>query len=123
MVGEMALLEHKPRNATVVAETPDEAASCSTPTHFKQLLEEMPKAHDRVMETLVVAEARACAPQPDPASARAMSSAAQRAGSTDTDGAELGVQAAAHPTCGGQQQLGHGVGVGRRAPGPRARSA
>ena len=31
MVGEMALVEHKPRNATVVADTPDEARSCSTP--------------------------------------------------------------------------------------------
>lgn len=51
MVGEMALVEHRPRNATVVAETPMKLLAFDT-KHFKQLLEEMPKAHDRVMETL-----------------------------------------------------------------------
>jgi len=51
MVGEMALVEHKPRNATVVADTPMKLIVFDT-KHFKQLLEEMPKAHDRVMETL-----------------------------------------------------------------------
>jgi CRP-like cAMP-binding protein len=51
MVGEMALLEHKPRNATVVADTSMRLIVFDT-SHFKQLLQEMPKAHDRVMETL-----------------------------------------------------------------------
>lgn len=51
MVGEMALIEHRPRNATVVAETPMKLLAFDT-THFKQLLQEMPKANDRVMETL-----------------------------------------------------------------------
>jgi CRP-like cAMP-binding protein len=51
MVGEMALVEHRPRNATVVAETPMRLLAFDT-RHFKQLLEEMPKAHDRVMEML-----------------------------------------------------------------------
>lgn len=51
MVGEMALLEHKPRNASVVADTPMRLLAFDT-KHFKKLLEEMPLAHDRVMETL-----------------------------------------------------------------------
>ena len=51
MVGEMALIEHRPRNASVVAETPLKLVSFDTRA-FKQLLTEMPKAHDRVMETL-----------------------------------------------------------------------
>ena len=51
MVGEMALLEHKPRNATVVAEGPMKLIVFDTHA-FKQLLQEMPKVHDRVMETL-----------------------------------------------------------------------
>ena len=51
MVGEMALVEHRPRNASVVAETPMRLLAFDT-RHFKQLLEEMPKAHDRVMEIL-----------------------------------------------------------------------
>jgi CRP-like cAMP-binding protein len=51
MVGEMALLEHKPRNATVVAETPMKLIAFDT-QHFKKLLSEMPKVNDRVMETL-----------------------------------------------------------------------
>ena len=51
MVGEMALLEHKPRNATVVADTPMKLIVFDTRA-FKQLLEEMPKVNDRVMETL-----------------------------------------------------------------------
>ena len=51
MVGEMALVEHKPRNATVVADTPMKLIVFDTKA-FKQLLEEMPKANDRVMETL-----------------------------------------------------------------------
>jgi CRP/FNR family transcriptional regulator, cyclic AMP receptor protein len=51
MVGEMALVEHRPRNASVVAETPMRLLAFDT-SHFKTLLQEMPKAHDRVMETL-----------------------------------------------------------------------
>jgi CRP/FNR family cyclic AMP-dependent transcriptional regulator len=51
MVGEMALVEHRPRNATVVAETPMRLLAFDT-RHFKQLLEEMPKVNDRVMEML-----------------------------------------------------------------------
>jgi CRP-like cAMP-binding protein len=51
MVGEMALVEHRPRNATVVAETPMRLLAFDT-RHFKQLLQEMPKANDRVMEML-----------------------------------------------------------------------
>lgn len=51
MVGEMALVEHRPRNATVVAETPMHLLAFDT-RHFKQLLSEMPKANDRVMELL-----------------------------------------------------------------------
>ncbi len=51
MVGEMALVEHKPRNATVVADTPMKLIVFDTKA-FARLLGEMPKAHDRVMETL-----------------------------------------------------------------------
>jgi CRP/FNR family transcriptional regulator, cyclic AMP receptor protein len=51
MIGEMALIEHRPRNATVVAETEMRLLGFDTRA-FKILLEEMPKAHDRVMETL-----------------------------------------------------------------------
>jgi CRP/FNR family transcriptional regulator, cyclic AMP receptor protein len=51
MVGEMALVEHRPRNASVIAETPMRLLAFDT-GHFKQLLQEMPKANDRVMETL-----------------------------------------------------------------------
>jgi len=51
MVGEMALIEHRPRNATVVAETPMRLIAFDNKA-FKALLEEMPKAHDRVMELL-----------------------------------------------------------------------
>jgi CRP/FNR family cyclic AMP-dependent transcriptional regulator len=51
MIGEMALIEHRPRNATVVAETPMRLLAFDT-SAFKTLLEEMPKAHDRVMEIL-----------------------------------------------------------------------
>jgi CRP/FNR family transcriptional regulator, cyclic AMP receptor protein len=51
MVGEMALVEHRPRNASVVAETPMRLISLDAKS-FKELLETMPKVHDRVMETL-----------------------------------------------------------------------
>lgn len=51
MVGEMALVDHRPRSASVVAETPMKLLAFDT-KGFKRLLEEMPKAHDRVMELL-----------------------------------------------------------------------
>lgn len=51
MIGEMALIEHRPRNATVIAETDMRLLAFDTRA-FKTLLEEMPKAHDRVMEIL-----------------------------------------------------------------------
>jgi CRP-like cAMP-binding protein len=51
MVGEMALVEHRPRNATVVATDTLDLAAFNT-DGFKKLLAEMPKANDRVMETL-----------------------------------------------------------------------
>lgn len=51
MIGEMALIEHRPRNASVVAETPMRLLAFDTKA-FATLLQEMPKAHDRVMETL-----------------------------------------------------------------------
>jgi CRP-like cAMP-binding protein len=52
MVGEMALVEHRPRNASVVAETGLRLLTFD-PRAFKRLLEEMPKAHDRVIALLV----------------------------------------------------------------------
>ena len=51
MIGEMALVEHRPRNASVIAETPMRLIAFDTRA-FKTLLEEMPKANDRVMELL-----------------------------------------------------------------------
>ncbi|MGY6500831.1 MAG: cyclic nucleotide-binding domain-containing protein [Acidimicrobiales bacterium] len=51
MVGEMALVGHAPRNATVVAETPMVLAAFDQKA-FHTLLDEMPKAKERVMETL-----------------------------------------------------------------------
>lgn len=67
MVGEMALIEHRPRNATVVAETDMRLIAFDTKA-FKTLLEEMPKAHDRVMETLAARlKKRNPAPEPVPA--------------------------------------------------------
>jgi CRP/FNR family cyclic AMP-dependent transcriptional regulator len=52
MVGEMALIEHRPRNASVVAETAMRLLVFDTRA-FKQLLEELPKAHDRVIALLL----------------------------------------------------------------------
>jgi CRP/FNR family cyclic AMP-dependent transcriptional regulator len=52
MVGEMALVEHRPRNASVVAESMLRMIQFDTKA-FKQLLEEMPKAHDRVIGLLL----------------------------------------------------------------------
>lgn len=51
IVGESSLIEHRPRNASVVATTPMQLIVFDTAA-FKTLLEEMPKAHDRVMTTL-----------------------------------------------------------------------
>lgn len=51
MVGEMALLEHRPRAATVVAETPMVLAAFGT-KEFRTLLEELPRAKERVLSVL-----------------------------------------------------------------------
>jgi CRP-like cAMP-binding protein len=51
MVGEMALVGHRPRTASVVAETPMRLIAFDTDA-FKELLETMPKVHDRVMQIL-----------------------------------------------------------------------
>ncbi|HSL58044.1 MAG TPA: cyclic nucleotide-binding domain-containing protein [Acidimicrobiales bacterium] len=51
MVGEMALIGHSPRNATVKAETPMVLARFDSKA-FQALLDEMPKAKERVMELL-----------------------------------------------------------------------
>ena len=88
MVGEMALLEHSPATPRVVAETPMKLLAFDT-RHFKQLLEEMPKAHDRVME---IAGAPACrrtratdgrAPRRSVRQTRAAPSAAKRGRAAD----------------------------------------
>ena len=51
MVGEMSLIDHKPRNATVVAETPMKLLAMDTKA-FRALLDEMPKARERIEELL-----------------------------------------------------------------------
>jgi CRP-like cAMP-binding protein len=51
MVGEMALVDHRPRSATVVAETDIKALRFDA-RRFRTLLSEMPKAEDRVMALL-----------------------------------------------------------------------
>ena len=51
MVGEMALIGHAPRNATVIADTPMIMAAFDHKA-FHALLDEMPKAKERVLETL-----------------------------------------------------------------------
>jgi CRP/FNR family cyclic AMP-dependent transcriptional regulator len=51
MVGEMALVDHRPRTASVVAETELKLIGFDTGA-FKELLETMPKVHDRVMQIL-----------------------------------------------------------------------
>ena len=58
MVGEMALVEHRPRNASVVAESMLRMIQFDTRA-FKRLLEEMPKAHDRVIALLLARMRRA----------------------------------------------------------------
>jgi CRP-like cAMP-binding protein len=51
MVGEMALIDHRPRSATVRALSPMKLLAMDA-KRFKALLEEMPKASQRVMEKL-----------------------------------------------------------------------
>ena len=51
MVGEMALIDHKPRSASVVAATPMRLLAFDT-KRFRTLLDEMPKASQRVAELL-----------------------------------------------------------------------
>lgn len=51
MVGEMALIDHRPRRAAVVAAGAVKAIQFDTPA-FRTLLDEMPKARDRVMQLL-----------------------------------------------------------------------
>lgn len=51
MVGETALVDHRPRNATVVAETHAKLLRFDAP-QFRRLLDEMPKASERVMALL-----------------------------------------------------------------------
>jgi len=51
MVGEMALIDHRPRSATVVAQTDMRVLSFDTKS-FRTLLDEMPKAREQVMSLL-----------------------------------------------------------------------
>lgn len=51
MVGEMALIEHRPRSASVVAETPMVLAAFGN-KEFRTLLEELPKTKERVYSVL-----------------------------------------------------------------------
>lgn len=51
MVGEMALVEHRPRSASVVADGPMVLAAFDVRA-FKTLLGELPRAHERVLEML-----------------------------------------------------------------------
>ena len=51
MVGEMSLIDRRPRSATVVAETPMRLLAFDTKA-FRQLLSEMPKAEERVLQML-----------------------------------------------------------------------
>lgn len=51
MVGEMSLIDHRPRTATVVADTDMDLLRFGI-REFKLLLEEMPKASERVMTML-----------------------------------------------------------------------
>jgi CRP-like cAMP-binding protein len=52
LVGEMALIDHRPRIATVRALTPMKLLSFDA-HQFRRLLDEMPKAQARVLENLV----------------------------------------------------------------------
>jgi CRP-like cAMP-binding protein len=60
IVGEMALVGHRPRNASVVAQGPMHLLAFDI-AHFRKLLDEMPQARDHVMGLL-----QARAPQPQP---------------------------------------------------------
>ena len=51
MVGEMALIDRRPRTATVVAESPIRLLEFDTKA-FRQLLVEMPMAEERVLKLL-----------------------------------------------------------------------
>jgi CRP-like cAMP-binding protein len=51
MVGEMALVAHRPRNATVTAETDMTLVAFGT-EDFRRLLARSPTTHDRVMKML-----------------------------------------------------------------------
>ena len=51
VVGEMALIGHKPRNATVTAQTPMRLLAFNI-SSFKKLLEEMPAAQKYIYELL-----------------------------------------------------------------------
>lgn len=51
MVGEMALVDHRPRTATVVADTDLDMLRFNSEA-FRKLLEEMPKASERIMTAL-----------------------------------------------------------------------
>ena len=51
MVGEMALVDHRPRRATVLAETNMKLLGFDA-VRFRQLLDEMPKARDGVLALL-----------------------------------------------------------------------
>ena len=50
-VGEMALVDHRPRTATVVADTDLDMLRFDSAA-FRKLLDEMPKASERIMTTL-----------------------------------------------------------------------
>ena len=51
MLGEMSLVDHRPRTAAVVAETPVKLLRFDS-QQFKRLLAEMPKAEERVLALL-----------------------------------------------------------------------
>lgn len=51
MLGEMSLVDHRPRNASVVADTDVKLLRFDS-KRFRQLLDEMPKASERVMTLL-----------------------------------------------------------------------
>mgnify|MGYP000951478524 CR=1 FL=1 len=51
VVGEMALIDHRPRNATVVADVDSRLLRFDAPA-FRRLLEEMPKANERIQTVL-----------------------------------------------------------------------
>ena len=50
-IGEMALIDHRPRTATVAADGPMTLLRFDT-VHFKSLLSEMPRASERIMGIL-----------------------------------------------------------------------